>query len=99
EKLRSTAMVWPGKWYHVIFSVDSGRARFFINGQSDAEPVACDFKPDEKLILRGDPTGQSLIDEIAIYTHPLSADRALAHFKAAIDSLPPRPITTAGHRG
>lgn len=100
----------PGVWYHLVFvrNADARTCQMFINGFADGPVIRFGQNPGggsagELLIGMLDTAGNGrfagLIDEVAIYTRPLSAERILAHYKAALHSKGLQPVQIAAHRG
>lgn len=83
-----------GAWSHLVFSFDAstGSGTLYVNGtQVDTKqiPAPTDGTSTLKVGARGDdaakvPVGD--LDEVAFYSHPLSASRVAAHYTAGSTS-------------
>ena len=94
-----------GQWHHLVGVYDSGVMTLYLNGAfASSVPLAGTLRnggpvPDRVLIgATRDGSNSSfqwkgLIDEVAIYSRALSADRVLAHYQAA---LPASRLTISG---
>ena len=106
-KTLSKAQAYANRWTHVaVTRLADGSVQFYVNGLPDHEPVAGPkptASPDARLVIgrSGKMSGfWGLLDEIAVYDHALPDDRVLAHYKAALATLPNRDqVTSTGHRG
>jgi Concanavalin A-like lectin/glucanases superfamily len=95
-KAYSNSVVSQGVETHAVATYDGAWVKIYINGMLDSETPASgpiDQKPptSDNLIESGVGIGnqtqrdrpfKGLIDEVAVYSTPLSADRILAHFKS-----------------
>ena len=94
-----------GQWHHLVGVYDAGVMTLYLNGAfASSVPLAGTLRnggpvPDRVLIgATRDGSNSSfqwkgLIDEVAIYSRALSADRVLAHYQAA---LPASRLTISG---
>jgi hypothetical protein len=89
-------------WYHLVGTYDGTNGAFYVNGQLAAAPVAATgflANPGNPLGIgqRGDGYGNwdGNLDEVAIYTHALSAAQVAAHYQVGTNSFraPPTPAT------
>ncbi|MBW2984271.1 hypothetical protein KY361_04100 [Candidatus Woesearchaeota archaeon] len=89
----STTTITPGTWYHVTIAVDrtSQQLQLYINGQAQGSPVnitPTSLNPSNTRPLTiGASSNQSgffngTIDEVRIYTRPLSQEQLAANFAA-----------------
>jgi glycerophosphoryl diester phosphodiesterase len=100
KPIRSHALAFAGKWYHVaVVGRRGGQTQFYVNGQPDGEPIARAIKLTGEITLGAELSGPAISGEVAVYDHALSAGRIRDHFQAALDALPQRKIVTVGHRG
>jgi hypothetical protein len=90
-----------GHWHHVVFTrTDNGDAKLYVNGELHAtgNDGGGSILTDRPLNIGGDAIhkdGTFLdgdMDEVALYTHVLSADRVAAHFAAIKPYLPKRKV-------
>ena len=92
--------VWIGasyslfNWYHLVGTYDGTNGAFYVNGQLVGAPVAATgYLANPGLPLgigqRGDGYGgwDGNLDEVAIYTNALRADRVLAHYQVGTNSF------------
>ncbi len=87
ETLTSAPLTFGGgaPWYHIVGVADGTKSRLYINGVQDSEMSASGSyagytTPNLKVGGSADYT----IDEVAFYSHALSAARVLAHYNAGI---------------
>ena len=90
-----------GHWHHVVFTrTNSGEAKLYVNGELHAtgNDGGGNVLNDRPLNIGGDAIhkdGAFLngdMDEVALYTHVLSAERVAAHFAAIKPHLPERKV-------
>lgn len=113
-RVRSQAVTHPHKWYHVVAVRDAQARsiRYYINGLPSGEPQSYSEKHDNP--QGGESAGaaigrlgqfdrryfQGLLDEIAIYNHTLTAERVMAHYRAALGKTDgSNRVQVVGHRG
>jgi len=101
---RSASFAYCGKWFHIVLvrNAANGTIQWFINGQIDGKPTkaATPALPRSAKLRVGGEAFRGALDELAVYETALAADRVLAHYRAALSSLPDREkIVTVGHRG
>ena len=88
-------------WYHLVGTYDGTNATLYVNGVSMGTQAATGFLANPANALgignRGDGYGgwDGNLDEVAIYTNALSAQRVLAHYQIGTNSFraPPTPPT------
>ena len=114
EIAKHTAPTWiqPDRWYHVVLTFDtrSGEARFYVNGQAagdviQVKPISLSNKQALlRMALGQDLPGESgfagALDEVAVYPDVLTADRVMAHYRAALNTEKGQTMPAiVAHRG
>jgi hypothetical protein len=96
-----------GQWHHLVGIFSAGIATIYVDGVKGSEQniggVLQNAGPSPDRVMIGATRSgtvnsfnwMGLIDEVAIYSHPLSPDRILAHYHAG---LPP-PLLTINAAG
>src|ERR1017187_7140096 len=80
-------------WYHLVGTYDGTNATLYVNGVSMGTQAATGFLANPANALgignRGDGYGgwDGNLDEVAIYTNALRADRVLAHYQVGTNSF------------
>jgi hypothetical protein len=99
----------PFRWHHLVAQMDRGRMELFLDGEAISS-LHDDLRhpsvpgqvllgrlstvPDESWLYRRAFVG--LMDEVALYDHPLSVEEIRRHHRGATPKVPGRP--DAGHR-
>ncbi|WP_395696121.1 LamG-like jellyroll fold domain-containing protein [Nocardioides sp.] len=89
----------PGTWYHVAATYQGGTARLWVDGTMVASaPTPTDpFGSNPLQVASGDqaPDFHGQLDEVAYYTHALSASELSDHYAVGADTFAPTiSITT-----
>jgi hypothetical protein len=78
--------VTTGTWYHVVGTYNGSTMKLYVNGQLDASGSATGSITDTAAAFTiGSPTNASqsvLLDEVAVYSYPLSAPQVTEHYNA-----------------
>lgn len=103
--------IWVGggsapmfEWQHLAASFDGTNVSFYVNGELKGSAYAYDVKPNsasELIIGAMNPTAgffDGNVDEVAIYTNALAADKIALHYAVGITNIrvvvQPPTITT-----
>ncbi len=97
-----TTPITPLQWYHLVISFDGTNVTFYINGVSQFTASGGGYiaNPGSDIFIGNGPnTGQlpfnGGIDELALYSYPLSAAQVTAHYQSGTNSFRAVP-TPAG---
>lgn len=89
ELASGETMLATNSWNHVVLTRDANQVKVFLNGELEIDdqltPTYPDGCPQIQVGGRNDNFAnfQGMIDEVAIYDRPLSADEAQTHFATA----------------
>jgi len=88
---RCNADLTTGDWHHVVATWDGDTLFLYLNGNLadtvEAEALSLNSEADVLASVASDTLGfDGQLDEIAVYTTPLTADQVLAHYQAAQDA-------------
>ena len=101
QSVTSAAALNPGMWYHVAGTYDGRKLKVYINGALDSETAASGIITHNNSFRAGYRPGTSgagyfsgLMDELAVFGRPLSAEEIASHYRAGkIDIVPPAKPT------
>jgi hypothetical protein len=93
----------PFRWHHLVAQMDRGRMELFLDGEASSslrDDLGHPSNPGQVLLGRLS-TGPAdtwlvnrafvgLLDEVALYDHPLSTEEIRQHHRAAIQRVPDR---------
>lgn len=88
----SDILVNDGKWYNVSWGTDGINSYFYVNGAPQSQaPSVGNYNRETALMLgaRGNPASYffvGVIDEVAIYDGPLSADKIMHLYKLGVSA-------------
>lgn len=77
--VRTAQPVSSGDWHHVVVSFDGTAVTLFVDGDVQASVARSAFVPQLAALPWGIVGTDASFDEIAFYTHALSAERVSAH--------------------
>jgi glycerophosphoryl diester phosphodiesterase len=99
--VRSSTIVYPGKWYHVAMVVQGRTTQWYVNGFPDGRVIERGVKPSGELRLGTDIPGNAKMadGEVAVYGYAVPPQRIKMHFQSALDSHARRRPVTVAHRG
>jgi Concanavalin A-like lectin/glucanases superfamily len=87
SSLFSYGYVDDGRWHHVVYSLDGGTARLYVDGRLNDQTAWHPLWDVSEANIAYDPllnaSFRGSLDEVAIYDHPLSAKQVERHYMAS----------------